>query len=79
MVALNVPIPICDIPERVHGASAVFEVIYRNGVSRDFIGVIHSVSGLFDDMVNRLYRDGSIMYIGVSLKSGRFVCEAYLD
>lgn len=79
MVSLNVPIPVCDIPERIHGASAVFEVVYRNGVSRDFIGVIHSVSGLFDDMVNRLYLDGSIMYIGVSLKSGRFVCEAYLD
>ena len=41
--------------------------------------VIHSVSGLFDDMVTRLYHDASIMYIGVSLKSGRFVCEAYLD
>ena len=79
MVTLNVPVPICDIPERVHGASAVFEVVYRDGVSHDYTGVIHSVSGLLDDMVSRLYRDASIMYIGVSLCSGRFVCEAYLD
>lgn len=79
MVSLNVPIPICDFPERVHGAAAVFEVVYRNGVSRDYVGVIHSVNGLFQDMVSRLYRDESIMYIGVSLCSGRFVCEAYLD
>ena len=79
MVTLNVPVPICDFPERVHGASAIFEVVYRSGVSRDFLGVIHSVSGLFDALVNRLYHDGSIMYIGVSLRSGRIVCEAYLD
>ena len=75
MVNLNVPIPLCEIPERIHGASAIFEVIYSNGSKRSYRGVIYSVNWLFDALVSRLFRDGSIMYVGVSLLSGRFLCE----
>ena len=75
MVNLSVPVPLCDIPERIHGAAAVYEVIYKDGSKRSYRGVIHSVNWLFDALVSRLNRDGSIMYVGVSLLSGRFLCE----
>lgn len=75
MVNLSVPVPLCDIPERIHGASATFEVVYKDGSKRSYRGVIHSVNWLFDALVSRLNRDESIMYVGVSLLSGRFLCE----
>lgn len=75
MVELSVPVPICDIPERVHGVDATFQVLYADGRDCGYRGRIGSVSMLFDSLVARLSRDLSILYVGVYLPSGRCLCE----
>lgn len=77
MVELVVPVPVCDIPERVHGVDATFQVLYADGRDCGYQGSIGSVSMLFDSLVARLSRDLSILYVSVFLPSGRCLCSCY--
>lgn len=75
MVELIVPVPVCDIPERVHGEVATFQVLYADGRDCGYRGTIHSVTMLFEALVARLSRDLSILYVSVYLPSGRCLCS----
>lgn len=75
-VRVIVPTLVCDIPERVHGVMARFEVSYASGEVRNYMGRIGSVSLLFKSLHNRLERDMSIDDVVVYLPSERILCEA---
>lgn len=75
MVNFHFPTPILEVPERIHGSRLLFHVLYADGRDCGYSGVCRSISGLLDALESRLSRDGSILYVGVSLPSGRLLCE----
>lgn len=75
MVELIVPVPVCDIPERIHGDGAKFSVTYSDGRTVDYPGSISVIGWLFDALVARLSRDASIDSVSVFLSSGRLLCR----
>lgn len=75
MVRLYVPTPVLDIPERIHGNGAKFNVTYCDGRVIDYHGRINVVSWLFDALVARLSGDSSIESVSVYLSSGRLLCR----
>lgn len=77
MVKLVIPVPTCDIPERVNGQVCLFRVSYVFGQDRDYSGRIGSVSCLFRSLKDRLLRDRKIACVQVFLPSGRCLCECH--
>lgn len=75
MVNLHCPTPILEVPERIHGARLSFQDLYADGRDCGYSGVCRSISGLLDALVSRLSCDSSILYVGVSLPSGRLIIE----
>lgn len=65
---------VLDIPERVFGSGAQFDVTYSDGSIRSFVGSIISVPLLSRSLLSRVSSDSSILAVHVFLSSGRCLC-----
>lgn len=77
MVKLNVPVPVCDLPFRVHGKRMKYVVTYFDGSQYVAFGFLYSVRQTFDALVRRLNFDSKIDAVTMYCPDGTPLCCCY--
>lgn len=77
MVKLNVPVPVCDLPFRVHGLNMKYVVTFTDGSEYVAFGILYSVRQMFDSLVQRVGFDSNIEAVRVYCPNGVGLCCCY--
>lgn len=77
MVNLFVPLPVCDLPFRVHGQNMKYVVTFSDGSEYVAFGILYSVAQMFNSLQNRLRMDSNIDAVRVYCPNGVGLCCCY--
>lgn len=77
MVKLIVPVPVSDLPFRVHGMNMKYVVTFSDGSEYVAFGILYSVAQMFNSLQNRLRMDSNIEAVSVYCPNGVGICCCY--